>query len=207
MSLPGRLAGVLSKLVVVFVFACTAGVVAWFSLVYTVHLGTVAVPELRGATQAEADLSAHDLGLLMVVDEAGAFSDTIPVGHVAHQKPLPGFHLKAGSTVHVRLSLGDEQTLVPAVYGDSLQAAIRTLEEIILSCLEKDADRRPQSARDLARALRSCRVAEGWTGERAARWWQTNSPPEAVPDRPAPVRDDSPTLIGRRLIEQPAAGH
>lgn len=128
MGLRGSFAAVISGLLVVSIFLVAAGMVAWFSLVYTVHLGTVAVPDLRGATQEDADRMAHDIGLVMVLGDSGVFSDLIPVDRIAYQKPLPGFHLKAGSPIHVRLSLGNEQTLVPAMYGDSLQAAIRSLE-------------------------------------------------------------------------------
>ncbi len=128
MGLGGRFHVVLSRLLVASVFLLSVGIVAWFSLVYTVHLGTVAVPELRGTTLEEADRMAHDIGLVMVLDDAGVFSDSIPVDHIAFQKPLPGFHLKAGSSVHTRLSLGGEQNLVPDLYGSSLQAAIRSLE-------------------------------------------------------------------------------
>lgn len=128
MSLRGRFGVVLSRLLVACAFVASAGIVAWFSLVYTVHLGTVAVPDLRGATQEEAERLAHDLGLVMTVDDSGVFSDTILPERIAYQRPLPGFHLKAGSPVHVRLSLGGEQTPVPDLYGSSLQAAIRSLE-------------------------------------------------------------------------------
>ena len=37
------------------------------------------------------------------------------------------------------------------------------IEELILACLEKDPARRPQTARALQQALRSCRDARSWT--------------------------------------------
>jgi serine/threonine-protein kinase len=46
------------------------------------------------------------------------------------------------------------------------------LERIVLSCLEKTQRDRPQSAEELARLLRSCADANGWTEEDAESWWQ-----------------------------------
>jgi serine/threonine-protein kinase len=45
------------------------------------------------------------------------------------------------------------------------------LEELVLACLEKDPDQRPQSARLLVEALRECDLAP-WTESRAREWWR-----------------------------------
>jgi serine/threonine-protein kinase len=51
------------------------------------------------------------------------------------------------------------------------------LEGIVMSCLEKDVRRRPQSARELSDALMHCeRSLPPWTQERAQAWWQTHLP-------------------------------
>ncbi|MFC2173394.1 serine/threonine-protein kinase [Acidobacteriota bacterium] len=50
------------------------------------------------------------------------------------------------------------------------------VEEIILSCLEKDPADRPQTAHDLLAALESCRLENSWTPERAREWWQLHQP-------------------------------
>ena len=51
------------------------------------------------------------------------------------------------------------------------------LEELILACLEKDRDKRPQSAQDVSVQLAAC-AAElpPWTPERARLWWHTYLP-------------------------------
>jgi serine/threonine-protein kinase len=45
------------------------------------------------------------------------------------------------------------------------------LEEVLLSCLEKDPTKRPESATALRDALLACRDAGRWTQADAARWW------------------------------------
>jgi len=137
MSRSRRIRTVLQSLFMLGVFCIAGGIVAWVSLVYTVHLGTVAVPELRGEDPERADRLAHDLGLVMMVDEPGVFSAEVPAGKIAYQQPVPGFHLKAGSSVQVRLSLGGERALVPPLSSESLQAAVRLLDEAGLEVGER----------------------------------------------------------------------
>jgi serine/threonine-protein kinase len=50
------------------------------------------------------------------------------------------------------------------------------VEAIVLSCLEKNPDRRPQTGEELARRLLECKLAGAWNRERAERWWKTNLP-------------------------------
>ena len=50
------------------------------------------------------------------------------------------------------------------------------LDRLILSCLEKDPAKRPQSARELARRLGEIPVATPWTEESAAAWWSRHEP-------------------------------
>jgi len=50
------------------------------------------------------------------------------------------------------------------------------LDAVILSCLEKDPDRRPQTAEQLRSALAAVAVESHWTEQRAQKWWSTHLP-------------------------------
>ncbi len=50
------------------------------------------------------------------------------------------------------------------------------LDRIILSCLAKLPEDRPQSAHELSRLLAASAAAQGWTEERAHRWWDRHHP-------------------------------
>jgi serine/threonine protein kinase len=52
----------------------------------------------------------------------------------------------------------------------------QALESIILRCLEKKPERRPESAGDLEAGLRGIRFDRPWTQERAREWWALHVP-------------------------------
>lgn len=121
-----------ARLLALAVFLPVAGVVFWYALVYTVHQGAMAVPDLRESSVEEARALAHDLGMELEIEDPGVFSTSVPVGAVAAQRPHPGFQVKAGAKVVVRLSLGSERVAIPDLYGESLQSALRGLETLSL---------------------------------------------------------------------------
>jgi serine/threonine-protein kinase len=117
-----------ARLLAALVFIVCASLVFWQAFVHTVHRGTLAVPDLTGQTVEEASLHAHDIGLKVVVEQPGVYTAAAPPGVVAEQHPRAGFHVKTGSTVTLRLSLGSERTAIPDVRGESLQGGLHGLE-------------------------------------------------------------------------------
>ena len=124
-----RFSPMATRLLVALIFLACAGVVFWFALVFTVHRGTLAVPDLSEETLERARQRVHDLGLELGVEEPGVFSISVDPGAIAYQDPPPGFHVKAGTAVTVRISLGGERIAVPDVRGNSLNTAQRELEQ------------------------------------------------------------------------------
>src|SRR6185295_18252870 len=50
------------------------------------------------------------------------------------------------------------------------------LDALVLACLEKDPDRRPQDAEQLLLMACRCQSLDGWNTNRARRWWETHLP-------------------------------
>ena len=51
------------------------------------------------------------------------------------------------------------------------RAIPRALDDLVLSCLEKDPEKRPQSAKELSLRLAEVEGASAWTQDRAREWW------------------------------------
>jgi serine/threonine-protein kinase len=56
-------------------------------------------------------------------------------------------------------------------------AVPRDLEAAVMSCLEKDPARRPQTGTELSQRLAETRLETEWTAARATEWWNTYHPP------------------------------
>ena len=80
------------------------------------------------------------------------------------------------------------QTLVDHVHATPVPPSQRSelrippeLEEIVLACLEKDPNRRPQDAAKLQRLLQECDTCSAWSSARAQAWWRVHLPDLAGP--------------------------
>jgi eukaryotic-like serine/threonine-protein kinase len=80
------------------------------------------------------------------------------------------------------------------------------LEEILLSCLRKNPNDRPQTMQELAQRLRKVPLENPWTEDRARRWWLENAteasrrrrqPPEAEL-LSSPASTEAPLVAGLR---------
>jgi len=50
------------------------------------------------------------------------------------------------------------------------------LDRIVLACLEKVPEKRPDSALELLRMLGASSVANRWTARDAEKWWRDHAP-------------------------------
>jgi eukaryotic-like serine/threonine-protein kinase len=63
----------------------------------------------------------------------------------------------------------------PAVSQRTQEPIPPELDSILLQCLSKDPNERPQTMQDLADSLRLVPLAQAWTEERARLWWLANA--------------------------------
>ncbi|NNE06972.1 MAG: serine/threonine protein kinase, partial [Gemmatimonadetes bacterium] len=106
--------------------------------------------------------------------DADGRSDLYSLGCVAYWL-LTGQTLFEGDSPFAIISahLHDEPT-PPSVLSELEIPS--DLEAIVLWCLEKDPDKRPRDAAELARRLAKCASASEWTQKRARQWWKVNHP-------------------------------
>jgi serine/threonine-protein kinase len=52
----------------------------------------------------------------------------------------------------------------------------RELDDLVLACLEKDPNKRPQNAEELLRLAKQCNTCECWGYDEARVWWQGHLP-------------------------------
>ena len=87
----------------------------------------VAVPDLAGLTLEQAEQAVRPLGL-QVSREGERYDPAVPRGQVLSQDPLPGSTVRGRRRVSVVLSLGEEFSSVPELFGESVRAARQLLE-------------------------------------------------------------------------------
>jgi serine/threonine protein kinase len=97
-------------------------------------------------------------------------SDLYQLGAVAYYL-ITGRHVFSGESVVDVLGkhLHSAPDLPSSVLGRPVSP---DLERIVLSCLEKDRERRPKSAAELLEAFEGCGADRSWTQKDARVWWE-----------------------------------
>lgn len=90
------------------------------------------VPDFRGMTveSAENEAARYELTITEVGSE---YSDTYNEGEICSQSPAEGSNISKGDVVSVVVSKGPQQSTVPDVRGQTLDAATKTLKDADLS--------------------------------------------------------------------------
>lgn len=101
-----------------------------------------------------------------------ACSDLYAVGAIGYFL-LTGFPVFEAKHLSELLQLHISEPPQPPS-GRSGKSIPAQLEHAILSCLEKNRAKRPQTARELANLLDSCEVPEQWSPDKADAWWSNH---------------------------------
>ncbi|MFY7875172.1 MAG: protein kinase domain-containing protein, partial [Pirellula sp.] len=87
-----------------------------------------------------------------------------------------GYFLLTGQTVFQARTLSElcqqHITAVPELPSQRLGRPISSgLEDALMSCLEKNRAKRPQTARALSKMLEAIELTDSWTSDEAEAWW------------------------------------
>ena len=73
------------------------------------------------------------------------------------------------------------------------------IDELVLSCLQKDPDKRPQNAEVLLKMTLGCKTSDCWTSDLAKAWWHKHLPELTGP---LSLGDPRPTPAGHVVVLQ-----
>jgi len=73
----------------------------------------------------------------------------------------------------------------------------RELDELVLACLQKNPNNRPQDAQELFELSSRCGTSDAWTTAAAKTWWQTHLPEFTAPP---PIIESEPELVTREVV-------
>ena len=107
--------------------------------------------------------------------EADARSDIYSLGAVLYHVATGRPPFEYTQSVKVIIAHASEQVVPPREVNPNIPPE---LEEIILRCLEKDADHRFQDVASLRRALTNAELPDRWSSKDAADWWRGHGCPE-----------------------------
>ncbi len=71
----------------------------------------------------------------------------------------------------------------------------RELDEFVLSCLEKDPNKRPQNAETLFRIACGCSTCDTWNSDVARSWWERH-----LPELTGPLTYGEPGAVVSRTV-------
>jgi eukaryotic-like serine/threonine-protein kinase len=122
MSVANRLRSLFRLFLLFTVLIAVALISAITTIRLTIHGRQENMPKLVGMPMESAQRVTSRLGLLIKVEDK-IYSPQYATNEIAQQMPPPGTPLKMGQHVHVLVSLGPPQVIVPDLVGDSVRAA------------------------------------------------------------------------------------
>ena len=162
------------------IYVCRMGLE--YDFVKVLDFGLVKLRERGGETESLLTLDHTTTGTPaymapeIVLGDAGVDSraDVYALGCVAYYLLTGQLVFEAETPMKMLMQHVHAQPIPPSQRTEL--PIPRELDELVLACLQKDPDMRPQSAEDLLRMAESCRVCESWNQMAARRWWETHLP-------------------------------
>ena len=122
MSLRERIRSLFRLFLLVTVLVTVALVSAIMTIRFTIRGHQETMPNMVGLSFDYAQRMATGLGLEMKVEDK-LFNTQYPPQAIVSQMPPPGTRIKIGQHVHVLVSLGPPQVVIPNFLGTSIRAA------------------------------------------------------------------------------------
>ena len=123
MALKGRVWSFGKVLMLIAALVATFLLFAVVSMRVALRARDVEVPNLVGATAANATLTVANVGLALRVDPNQRPDDRIPAGSIMQQEPAPGSVARQQRSIRVWVSSGPRTTTVPALVGQNERSA------------------------------------------------------------------------------------
>ncbi len=147
MSLRERIRSIFRLFLLLTVLVTAALVSALMTIRLTIRGHQETMPNLVGLSFDYAQRMAAGLGLEMKVEDK-LFNTQYPPQAIVSQMPPPGTRIKIGQHVHVLVSLGPPQVVIPNLVGTSIRAARITAIERNLTLGDVVGIHWPQSEPD-----------------------------------------------------------
>jgi serine/threonine-protein kinase len=122
MNLRDRIRSIFRLFLLLTVLVTTALVSAIMTIRLTIRGRQETMPNMVGLSLDHAQRMATGLGLEMKVEDK-LFNTQYPSQTIVSQMPPPGTRIKIGQHVHVLISLGPPQVVIPSFLGTSIRVA------------------------------------------------------------------------------------
>jgi serine/threonine-protein kinase len=150
-----------------------------FGLVKLRHSGAGSATELRTVDQTLARID-HTTGtpaymapeIILGETDVDRRADVYALGCVAYYLLTGQLVFEADTPMKMLLQHVQAEPIRPSQRTEL--PIPRELDDLVLACLQKNPDRRPQNAEELFNLAQRCRTCETWGQPQARLWWETH---------------------------------
>jgi eukaryotic-like serine/threonine-protein kinase len=184
------------------IYVCRMGLE--YDFVKVLDFGLVKIPDraerrqtLLSADQRTSGTPAYMAPEVILGDaDVDRRADVYAAGCVAYYLLTGQLVFEAESSMKMLMQHVSEKPVPPSQRSE--MPVPQELDALVLACLEKDPNKRPQNAEELFRmSLSCCSSHEGWGQDAARSWWSTHLPEHCgaltlEPEAPLTVGSSSP---------------